>query len=882
MTEEDINLDALKKAVGGKGYTLLNEVGRGNKGVVYKISSKKENELFALKVLETVDGKGETEALELFDDKRGVVHMAHHFTFGHETIFTCIVLEWAEKNLGEQLEQSQRLSPDEFDNLYSDLFAGLRSIHGATRLHCDIKPENLGVFHDGSRTVYRLLDLGSLVDADKHRSADSTRRYCAPERIGKSALATKKSDLYEAGATLLAALGWKPKSDERPHEAVERTFKELSRSTDWAGADPDELKAAMSYLLQEEPESREKLENAESKFNSWTKHFRKNDKHKQAKIWKPLAVAITLISVAALAYGVSEWSGSTDKTEPLATSNNAPTEGNGSEQPEIPFGQASIDVNNVADALDPVIIVISGASESSQFTVAHANSLPQFARSLNYDPSLPPNRRHIPTDLWAGAYHVLCEDYPEYSSEITIAPHVSAIEIHTGKIRESGEAGLVANTTATITVRGRNMPDSLALYMGDIQAHRYEVSKRNGDTGSYSNNGDKFRSTPESIYFMLKVPNRVGMESLQVYLTADDFQNGNADALTESVELYSIELDELISLSEQIPDYYLHSKDIGTPAGIVVVEQWAESIKMLTTQCRALEKTGLVLPQDVADKLIANLEHWAALVHLSMSSRSVKYKYKNVKALRSMYDKRVRNLNHAIIAWSELAKVSDNETIALKIRQLESVQEFFTWMLKGEEPVKPYMKAISISSSTLVEKEDILSAIGLGSDSSIADRKKKLDECISSGEVWFKFHLRVKNFNNELKTYKSNGRSFSSIAVPHSVEINKTRFKIEFDKSKSKWPLKWELGDTVEVEVRVHWRRTEYLVTEDAGEESLMKVKFTPAKTVPFGYTFSLLSSRWSKTSEWQPIFDKDFDAIPLRLKKPSASMKAVVSPRAR
>jgi eukaryotic-like serine/threonine-protein kinase len=148
---------------------------------------------------------------------------------------------------GPSLAESAPLDPDAVVAVARDLLSGLGRAHGAGVLHRDLKPANLLVASDGRVQV---TDFGVARAADRPELTRTglvlgTRAYIAPERL-HGAEATRRTDLYSVGATLLELL---------TGERVAETQDGVDRSTLPPGT-PSGLVALLDRCLARDPQRR--------------------------------------------------------------------------------------------------------------------------------------------------------------------------------------------------------------------------------------------------------------------------------------------------------------------------------------------------------------------------------------------------------------------------------------------------------------------------------------------------------------------------------------------------------------------------------------------------------------------------------------------------
>lgn len=190
-------------------YEVLEELGRGSFGEVYRCRERATGRELAVKVLSALQGEAarqrfqrEGEALAQLNHPSIVrVHSA-----GVAGSRPYLALELAVgADLQDQLETSGPLPPESARDLVVALAEGVAHAHSRGVLHRDLKPEN--VILSGGRPL--LLDFGmaSLVDSERLTTTGQmlgTPSYMAPEQVQGSW--DERSDVYGLGGLLFACL----------------------------------------------------------------------------------------------------------------------------------------------------------------------------------------------------------------------------------------------------------------------------------------------------------------------------------------------------------------------------------------------------------------------------------------------------------------------------------------------------------------------------------------------------------------------------------------------------------------------------------------------------------------------------------------------------
>jgi len=195
----------------GERYKVLEELGTGTLGIVYKVYDQAMEREQALKAVRPEM----SQKAELFDGfarelkvERGVIHknIARIFELNVSRGTPFLTMEFiAGKNLRSLLKEKKRLSVEEAVSLAQQLSSGLAYAHKLGALHLDLRPENVIIDKEGTA---KITDLGiaRLFRAKGILGSVAGRpQYMSPEQIeGREADA--RSDIYALGAMLYEML----------------------------------------------------------------------------------------------------------------------------------------------------------------------------------------------------------------------------------------------------------------------------------------------------------------------------------------------------------------------------------------------------------------------------------------------------------------------------------------------------------------------------------------------------------------------------------------------------------------------------------------------------------------------------------------------------
>jgi serine/threonine protein kinase/tetratricopeptide (TPR) repeat protein len=207
---------ALGSLVAGR-YQVLEELGSGGMGRVYKVFDRETREELALKLLRS-DIIRDDRAVERFRHELKIAHQVSHrnicriYHLGREDSSLFIVMEYVPgEDLKSFIRRSGQLSAGKAVFLARQVCEGLGEAHRLGIVHRDLKPHNIMIDTDGNA---KIMDFGiarSLREEGLTRAgyAVGTPSYMAPEQIeGKEV--DERTDIYALGAVLYEMVTGKP------------------------------------------------------------------------------------------------------------------------------------------------------------------------------------------------------------------------------------------------------------------------------------------------------------------------------------------------------------------------------------------------------------------------------------------------------------------------------------------------------------------------------------------------------------------------------------------------------------------------------------------------------------------------------------------------
>ncbi|MBB5119566.1 tRNA A-37 threonylcarbamoyl transferase component Bud32 [Streptomyces eurocidicus] len=213
-------------------YRLLDRIGRGGMGTVWRTQDELLDRQVALKQLHVSPYLDEDELATLHERTRREARAAARITHPnvvvvHDVVddrgLPCIVMEYVpSRTLGDVL-QNGTVTPEEAARIGRGMIAALRAAHAAGVLHRDVKPGNVLLGHDGRvvLTDFGIAQSTGTSTLTKTGEMVGSIDYIAPERV-KGGKPGPASDLWALGATLYQALEGRPPF--RKDTAVETAY----------------------------------------------------------------------------------------------------------------------------------------------------------------------------------------------------------------------------------------------------------------------------------------------------------------------------------------------------------------------------------------------------------------------------------------------------------------------------------------------------------------------------------------------------------------------------------------------------------------------------------------------------------------------------------
>lgn len=263
----------------GPEFELLELLGQGGMGQVFKVRNKSDGSILAIKVLKS----------ELADDKEALKRFAQEINavsnLTHENLIAVhsqgitasgapfLVMDYVDgTDLAEYLKENSGISDSDAVQIFYELVKALEAAHAGGILHRDLKPSNvmLTVTSDGAKSA-KLADFGisklmpsestvgrETSDLTKTGDIFGTPGYMSPEQCLGFKL-DERSDIYSLGCMMYEILsGTAPFDAENPIQTVIKQINDEPAA--WVGSRGNKfgkkLEAIVLKCLDKQPENR--------------------------------------------------------------------------------------------------------------------------------------------------------------------------------------------------------------------------------------------------------------------------------------------------------------------------------------------------------------------------------------------------------------------------------------------------------------------------------------------------------------------------------------------------------------------------------------------------------------------------------------------------
>src|SRR6266568_7769719 len=319
---DSTSTDAAELFSASDDYELLEEIGRGGQGVVYRARQKSLNRTVALKIIGISHGRTKSHLKRFRLEAEAAAKLNHPFVvpiheIGQRKGRCYFSMGLVEGGRLDQIAKREPMSPRQATELIAKLARTVHYAHQHGIIHRDIKPGNIlldtkGEPHLADFGVARLLETEN--DATCTIEVSGTPSYMAPEQAhANNGHVSSATDVYGLGAVLYELLaGQPPFTGGTPFETVRLLLETEPRQPRLLNPKVDrDLSTICLKCLEKDPRRRysSALALAED-LERWLQHepirARRTGLFTRGKKWmrRNPTIALLILSLAALAAAI--------------------------------------------------------------------------------------------------------------------------------------------------------------------------------------------------------------------------------------------------------------------------------------------------------------------------------------------------------------------------------------------------------------------------------------------------------------------------------------------------------------------------------------------------------------------------------------------------
>lgn len=225
-TQETLRPEALLGKTIADRYVLMEIIGQGGIGVVYKAKHTLMDRLVAIKMLRSESLADERNRQRFQQEAQAISSMNHPnivsvFDFGFTPDNSAfLVMDYLDgKDLDTMIQESGYLTPEEVVPIFTQICDAMTQTHEHNIIHRDLKPGNIIVIRKDKKPIAKLVDFGMVkFETQSGKQAQALTQpgevfgspyYMSPEQCTGMKL-DARTDIYSMGVLMYEALTGRP------------------------------------------------------------------------------------------------------------------------------------------------------------------------------------------------------------------------------------------------------------------------------------------------------------------------------------------------------------------------------------------------------------------------------------------------------------------------------------------------------------------------------------------------------------------------------------------------------------------------------------------------------------------------------------------------
>ena len=267
MINSNLSISNLKNRINFKSFEILELIGSGSFGKVFKVKLKTTNEIFAMKVLNKAYLlkkkllRFAISECNILKESNCPFIIKLHYSFQTPDNLYMILDYCSIGDLSYQI-QIDLLEEDEAKFYIAELILAIEYLHNHNIIYRDLKPENILIDSDGH---IKLADFGlakeNVTNDVPNKTFCGSPNYLSPEMLTNEG-ATKASDIYGIGAILYELISGNPPFFMQNQSEMFKNI--IEKKLEFQEFFSEEIKDLLNKMLDKDPKKRIGINNDKS------------------------------------------------------------------------------------------------------------------------------------------------------------------------------------------------------------------------------------------------------------------------------------------------------------------------------------------------------------------------------------------------------------------------------------------------------------------------------------------------------------------------------------------------------------------------------------------------------------------------------------------